>query len=88
MLVVVQQVIDIQPERHLLCSGESQSWADLFVDFSSYASVGLPDQPAWGGVCRGSISHIVNIVGGGGVLPLLTSEVARELHSAAAGRVK
>lgn len=85
---VVQQVIDIQPERHLLCSGESQSWADLFVDFSSYASVGLPDQPAWGGVCRGSISHIVNIVGGGGVLPLLTSEVARELHSAATGRVK
>lgn len=85
---VVQQVIDIQPERHLLCSGESQAWADLFVDFSSYASVGLPDQPAWGGVCRGSISHIVNIVGGGGVLPLLTAEVAQALHSAAAGRVK
>lgn len=85
---VVQEVIDIQPERHLLCAGQQQSWAELYVDFSSYASVGLPDQPAWGGVCRGSISHIVNIVGGGGVLPLLTAEVASSLHSAAAARVR
>lgn len=85
---VVQQVVDTLPERHLLCSGQTQSWADLFVDYSSYASVGLPEQPAWGGVCRGSISHIVNIVGGGGVLPLLTDEVAAQLHATAMRRVK
>jgi hypothetical protein len=30
-------------------------------------------------VCRGSTSEIVNIVGGGGVLPLLTTEVAQKL---------
>ncbi|MFZ5445533.1 MAG: hypothetical protein ACOZQL_36415 [Myxococcota bacterium] len=76
---VVQQVIDIHPEEHLLCSGPAQLPTRLFVDFSAYASVGLDDQPRWGGVCRGSISHIVNIVGGGGVLPLLTTEVARSL---------
>lgn len=85
---VVQQVVDTLPERHLLCSGETQSWAELFVDYSSYASVGLPEQPAWGGVCRGSISHIVNIVGGGGVLPLLTDDVAAQLHATAMRRVK
>lgn len=85
---VVQQVVDTLPERHLLCSGQTQSWADLFVDYSSYASVGLPEQPAWGGVCRGSISHIVNIVGGGGVLPLLVDDVAAQLHAAATRRVK
>lgn len=76
---VVQQVVDITPERHLLCSGPAQIPTDLYVDFSTYASVGLDAQPKWGGVCRGSISHIVNIVGGGGVLPLLTTDVARSL---------
>lgn len=79
---VVQQVIDIQPEEHLLCSGPAQIPTSLFVDFSAYASVGLSDQPKWGGVCRGSISHIVNIVGGGGVLPLITTDVAKSLISA------
>jgi hypothetical protein len=85
---VVQQLVDIRPERHLLCQADTQTWTELFVDFSSYASVGLPDQPAWGGVCRGSVSHIVNIVGGGGVLPLLTDGVAAGLHSALAARVR
>jgi hypothetical protein len=76
---VVQRFIDIKPQSHLLCSGSSQRVTDLFVDFSAYASVGLSDQPKWGGVCRGSVSQIVNIVGGGGVLPLITTEVARSL---------
>ena len=49
----------------------------------AYASVGLDMAPNWGGVCRGSPSHIVNIVGGGGVLPLITTEVARALITAA-----
>lgn len=88
---VVQKLVEITPERHLICSADAQSWADLYVDFSTYASVGLPEgpaQPAWGGVCRGSISHIVNIVGGGGVLPLLTSDVANEVWKlATAARV-
>jgi hypothetical protein len=76
---VMQQVIDIHPESHLVCNGPAQIPTELYVDFSAYSSVGLANQPAWGGVCRGSLSHIVNIVGGGGVLPLLTTDVARSL---------
>lgn len=76
---VVQQVVEITPQSHILCSGPAQIPTQMYVDFSAYASVGLDSQPKWGGVCRGSISHIVNIVGGGGVLPLITSDVARAL---------
>ena len=79
---VVQELVETRPEPHLLCSGRSQTPADLYVDFSAYASVGLDKEPAWGGVCRGSLSHIVNIVGGGGVIPLLTDEVAASLLNA------
>jgi hypothetical protein len=66
----------------VLCSGNSTEVVGLYVDFSAYASVGLGKQPNWGGVCRGSLSQIVNIVGGGGVLPLLTEEVAGSLLNA------
>lgn len=79
---VVQEIVNITPEEHVLCSGPAQIPTQLFVDFSAYASVGLDSQPKWGGVCRGSISHIVNIVGGGGVIPLLTSDVAKSLLQA------
>jgi hypothetical protein len=79
---VVQQLIDIRPEGHLLCSGDALVPVELFVDFSAYASVGMSSQPSWGGVCRGSVSSIVNIVGGGGVLPLITREVAERLLTA------
>jgi hypothetical protein len=50
----------------------------MFVDFSAYASLGM-HPPPWGGVCRASSSSIVNIVGGGGVAPLLRDDVAAEL---------
>lgn len=77
---VVQEVVDTQPEDHLLAEPNGTVLpASFFVDYSAYASVGLARQPAWGGVCRGSMSEIVNIVGGGGVLPLITSEVAAKL---------
>jgi ribosome modulation factor len=77
---VVQEVVDSPPEDHLLCEPTGTVLpASFFVDYSAYASVGLARQPAWGGVCRGSMSEIVNIVGGGGVLPLITSEVASKL---------
>jgi hypothetical protein len=85
---VVQEVVETEPEQHLLCRGADLVPATLFVDFSAYASVGLPEQPGWGGVCRGSPSRIVNIVGGGGVLPLLTTQVARSLLTAHRSWVK
>jgi hypothetical protein len=79
---VVQEFVHTSPEKHLVCSEEGVAAADWYVDFSCYASVGLQSAPAWGGVCRGSTSQIVNIVGGGGVLPLLVREVADQLASA------
>jgi hypothetical protein len=79
---VVQHFVDTEPEPHLLCTTRDVVPADLYVDFSAYASVHPGRQPAWGGVCRGSLSQIVNIVGGGGVLPLLTAEVAAKLERA------
>ncbi|RKH50603.1 hypothetical protein [Corallococcus llansteffanensis] len=76
---VVQEVVDTQPEDHLLCGQNQVLPTSFFVDYSAYASVGIAKQPSWGGVCRGSMSEIVNIVGGGGVLPLITTEVAAKL---------
>lgn len=79
---VVQEVVTSPPEEHLLCQESGVTPLSLHVDYSAYASVGLAKQPAWGGVCRGSTSEIVNIVGGGGVLPLITTEVAQKLLTA------
>jgi len=76
---VVQAMVDAAPQVHLLCTEDGLSARPLYVDFSAYGSVGLTRSPEWGGVCRGSASHVVNIVGGGGVLPLLTTEVADAL---------
>ena len=85
---LVQELVETAPESHLLCSGNAQIEAELYVDFSAYASVGLEAQPNWGGVCRGSRSHIVNIVGGGGVIPLITEDVARSLLNAYRAKVR
>jgi len=79
---VVQEVVDTQPEPHVLCSESGVDSTSLYVDFSAYGSVGLDPLPRWGGVCRGSISAIVNIMGGGGVIPLITREVAQSLATA------
>jgi hypothetical protein len=72
-------MIEASPQSHVLCTEMGSTKQELYVDFSAYASVGLDRAPDWGGVCRGSPSHIVNIVGGGGVLPLITTEVADAL---------
>lgn len=84
---IVQQFVDNVPEPHLLCTAEGVHAADLYVDFSAYGSVQPGRAPRWGGVCRGSVSQIVNIVGGGGVLPLLTHAVADELLTAFQARL-
>jgi hypothetical protein len=76
---VVQEMVRTQSQSHLICTEAGAQPTELYVDFSSYASVGVESQPHWGGVCRGSVSPIVNIVGGGGVLPLITEEVAELL---------
>ncbi|MBX7099159.1 MAG: hypothetical protein K1X89_15720 [Myxococcaceae bacterium] len=85
---VVQSLVETKPETHVLCDGASAVPTDLYVDFSAYASVGLERAPAWGGVCRGSVSHIVNIVGGGGVIPLLSEGAAQSLLDAFRAGIK
>ena len=63
--------MDIPRERHLLATPADPVEAEVFVDYSAFASVGVEPEPPWGGVVRASTSRIVNIQGGGGVLPLL-----------------
>jgi hypothetical protein len=76
---VVQELVQTSPEEHFVCTESGALPTSFYVDYSAYASVGLAKQPVWGGVCRGSMGEIVNIVGGGGVLPLITTEVAHKL---------
>ena len=79
---VVQAVVDIPRERHLLATPTGPVEAEVFVDYSAFASVGVEPEPAWGGVVRASASRIVNIQGGGGVLPLLRETVWARLRDA------
>jgi len=83
---VVQERVEVPLETHLLATDMEAKRADVFVDYSAFASVGLTEQPPWGGVVRASASPIVNILGGGGVLPVLTLEVAAALDAALASR--
>ena len=53
-------------------------WRDLFVDISAYCNLGDAPRPR-GGACRASGSRIVNILGGGGLTPLLPADVVSEL---------
>jgi hypothetical protein len=76
---IAQARVDAAPTPQLVCTPTKTRSIDAFVDFSVYASVGLDHDPGWGGVCRASTSNIVNIVGGGGVAPLLLHDVAAEV---------
>lgn len=79
---VVQAVVDVPREAHLLATPAGPVEAEVFVDYSAFASVGVDPEPAWGGVVRASASRIVNIQGGGGVLPLLRDTVWAPLGDA------
>lgn len=75
---IVQARLEPPRQRMRLCAPDSAHDAELYIDYSAFAS--LPDaELPWTGVCRASTQRVVNIVGGGGVVPLLTEEVAREL---------
>jgi hypothetical protein len=75
---IAQEHVKPTEEQHFLATPEAVREVKLFVDYSAYASVGI-EAPSWSGVCRGSPTRIVNIAGGGGILPLITSEVADAL---------
>lgn len=74
---VVQRAVARRQERQLLCTPDAVDWRMVTTDYAAYASLGAT--PAWSGVCRAAASDIVNIVGGGAVVPLLTQEVADAL---------
>jgi hypothetical protein len=84
---VVQERVEVPLERHWVASSTGAREVELYVDYSAFCSVGLLEQPPWGGVVRGSASPIVNILGGGGVLPVLSTEVAGALEAALAARL-
>ena len=79
---VVQAVVEAPRATHLLATETGAVESEVYVDYSGFASVGLDEEPEWGGVVRASASRIVNIQGGGGVLPLLRESVWDRLRSA------
>jgi hypothetical protein len=57
---------------------EAVSAADCYVDLSAFTSSGISRRPR-GGASRVARSRIVNILGGGGLAPVVRPEVARAL---------
>ncbi len=82
-LWVVQEFVPPTPRHHLLVEYPpggrvAARWRDLYVDISAYTNLG--DAPRQrGGACRASGSRIVNILGGGGLTPLLPADLVDEL---------
>jgi hypothetical protein len=73
---VVQELVDSPRHRHLVVGSDGGTTDEqVFVDASTYTSTGDEDVPA-GSVARYARGGIVNIVGGGGVCPLVSDEVA------------
>jgi hypothetical protein len=81
---VVQQFVSSPKKRHLVVSADgATTWEEVYVDASSYSATGSRAVPG-GGVVRFARVGVVNIVGGGGVAPLITTEVAERLLAALA----
>jgi len=76
---VVQHAAPTEARRLALHTPDTRVEGVMSVDYAAYASLGV-DVDAWGGVVRAAPSAIVNIVGGGGVVPLLRREVAEALR--------
>lgn len=74
---VVQRAIARVQSEQFLCTPTSIQRAQVTTDYAAYASIGTA--PAWSGVCRAAASDIVNIVGGGAVVPIIRRDVADRL---------
>lgn len=75
---VVQELVNAAPERHLRVGPGGVETRELWVDLSAFTNVGTAPRPA-GGAVRASESRIVNILGGGGLAPLLRADVLEKL---------
>jgi len=83
---VVQELVDAPAIEHLTLEPPDPrrphvrevAARKLYVDFSAYTSLGVDVLPT-GGAVRAAANRIVNILGGGGLAPLLTDDVLRQL---------
>ena len=75
---VAQALIRFAPRRHLVASEGGATWKDLYIDRSSYTNLGVSARPT-GGASRAAPGKIVNILGGGGLAPLLRADVLARL---------
>lgn len=74
---VVQRAVPRVLSEQVLCTPMATHRASVVTDYAAYASIGT--MPKWSGVCRAATSDVVNIVGGGAVVPILRREVADRL---------
>jgi hypothetical protein len=75
---VVQELVRAEPVRHLRVSDGAVEARELYVDLSAFTNVGAAVTPS-GGAVRAAESRIVNILGGGGLSPLMRDDVLMEL---------
>jgi hypothetical protein len=74
---VVQELVDAPAVDRFVAQPQGAMRGPLHLDISTYASL-IPGVPHAGSVVRGAPGRVVNIVGGGGVAPLLPDDVLRE----------
>mgnify|MGYP001131701329 CR=1 FL=1 len=74
---VVQHAVPRVLAEQVLCTPDTLQRAQVVTDYAAYASLGVA--PAWSGACRAAASDIVNIAGGGGVVPVIRKRVIDRL---------
>ena len=74
---VVQELVDAPSIDRFVAQPQGAVRGPLHLDISTYASL-IAGVPHGGSVVRGAPGRVVNIVGGGGVAPLLPDDVLRE----------
>lgn len=84
---VVQQQVPMKSRPLWIATEDGATQAEVYVDVSAYTSLGPGPMPT-GGVCRASLSPIVNIQSGGGVVPLLSTDALQLLESAIGSKIQ
>ncbi|HET7843954.1 MAG TPA: hypothetical protein VFL14_07375 [Xanthomonadales bacterium] len=74
---LVQRAVERTDMWQFLCTPAAIERTRAVVDYAAFASIG--STPAWGGVSRAAASDVVNIVGGGAVVPVIRASVAARL---------
>ncbi|MGZ3438312.1 MAG: hypothetical protein ACXVDD_02300 [Polyangia bacterium] len=75
---VVQELVPALPERLFRVDDSGVEARDLYIDLSAFTNIGDAARPS-GGAVRASESRIVNILGGGGLAPLIREDVLQRL---------